>query len=305
MSDRVRRFNHLKKCFQGIVLMDEPLSNHTSFRIGGPADYYVYPRNLKDLVKLVDFCHDEQLPRFTIGAGTNLLVSDEGFRGMVIDLSRGFHEIQHRGLIVEAGAGIRLKDVIRYCTERGMSGLENLAGIPGRLGGCLRINAGAWGCEIHDRLQNVQLLDSTGVLEKRDKIEIVSGYRFTNFAEEEILIKAEFILGEDNPVAIERRKESVLRERKAKQPLSLPSAGSVFKRPQGDFAGRLIQEAGCKGLRIGDAMVSKKHANFIVNCRLASARDVLNLIGEVRKAVFRQFGVELELEIHLLGFENT
>lgn len=304
MSDRVRRFNHLKKTFRGIVLMDEPLSNHTSFRIGGPADYYVYPGNLEDLVKLVDFCQDEEIPRFTIGAGTNLLVSDAGFRGMVIDLSRAFNKIQRRGLIVEAGGGMRLKDVIRYCAERGMAGLENLSGIPGRMGGCLRINAGAWGSEIHDRLQSVQLLDRTGVLERREKKEIVSGYRFTNFTDEEILVGGEFYLDEDNPVEIERRQENVLRERKAKQPLSLPSAGSVFKRPQNDFAGRLIQEAGCKGLRIGDAMVSKKHANFIVNCRLASARDVLYLIDEVRKAVFRQFGVELELEIYLLGFEN-
>jgi UDP-N-acetylmuramate dehydrogenase len=294
----------LKQGFRGKIFLGEPLSKHTSFRIGGPADYYVYPKDLEDLGYIVDFCQREQLPRFTIGNGTNLLVSDQGFRGVVIDLSETFNHIQCKGHVVTVGAGVALDELLKYCIQRGLSGLECLVGIPGQVGGAIRLNAGAWGGEIYDRLLSVRFLDRFGTLERRQREEITAGYRYTDLPSDAIIVEAQFHLAEGNPKEMEALQDSYMKERRQKQPLSLPSAGSVFKRPEGDFAGRLIEYAGCKGLRIGDAMVSKKHANFIVNCHLASAEDVIRLMNEIQDRVMKRFGVELEPEIHTLGFTS-
>ena len=282
--------------------MDEPLSEHTNFRIGGPADFYLYPKDLEDLGALVDFCEREGIPRFVIGNGTNLLVSDEGFRGIVIDLSETFTHVSCKGSVVTVGAGVFLRNLLKYCTERGLSGLESLVGIPGQVGGSIFLNAGSYGVEICDRLRSVHLMDRLGTLEKRQQEEITVGYRYTDLPSDGIVVEAQFLLSEGNPKKMESVQEGYLKERREKQPLSLPSAGSVFKRPAGDYAGRLVEEAGCKGLRIGDAMVSKKHANFIVNCHFASAQNVLRLVDEVKERVLERFDIDLELEIHLLGF---
>jgi len=303
MDEKINIFQRLKQVFRGDILIDEPLSAHTYFRIGGPADFYLFPRDLEDLVALLDFCQREEIRRFIIGNGTNLLVHDEGYRGIAVDLSRTFSHLTCKGNVVTAGSGVDLKRLIRYCTVRGLSGLEPLIGIPGQTGGALRINAGAFGGEIYDHLLNIRLLDRYGTLEKREKREISTGYRHTDFPEEVVFVEAQFRLAEGNPKEMESVQKSILKERREKQPLSLPSAGSVFKRPPGDYAGRLIEEAGCKGLRIGDAMVSRKHANFIVNCHFASAQDVLRLINEVRERVYQRFQVELEPEIILVGFD--
>jgi UDP-N-acetylmuramate dehydrogenase len=304
LNEKSNTYQRLRQIFRGKMLIDEPMLKHTSFRIGGNADFYLYPKDLEDLGSVVDFCQREQVNRFIIGNGTNILVSDEGIRGVVIDISETFNQISLKGTIVTAGAGVNLKDLIRYCTQRGLSGFEPLIGIPGQIGGCLRLNAGAYGREVYDCLNNVRLLDASGMMEKRGKKEITVGYRFTSIPEESIVIEAEFSFIEGNPKKMESEQQIFLRERKAKQPLSLPSAGSVFKRPAGDYAGRLIEEAGCKGLRIGDAMVSRKHANFIVNCHLASAQDVLRLMKEVQLRVFKQFRIELNPEIHFVGIKD-
>jgi len=304
MEAQVQQLKRLRQLFRGKILVDEFLSEHTCFRIGGPADFYLYPKDLEDLGALVDFCEREGVSRFTIGNGTNLLVSDEGFRGVVIDLSETFTHIGCKENRVTAGAGVHLSDLLKYCTERGLSGLESLAGIPGQVGGGVFLNAGAYGGEICDRLRSVHLMDRYGTLERHRREEITVGYRYTDLPPDGIVVEAQFLLSEGNPKKMESVQKAYLRERREKQPLSLPSAGSVFKRPAGDYAGRLIEEAGCKGLRIGDAMVSKKHANFIVNCHLASAQDVLRLVEEVKKRVLERFNIELELEIHLLGFSE-
>ena len=295
-------FKRLKQIFRGKILLEEPLSKHTSFRIGGPADYYLFPKDLEDLSSIVDLCHRDQIPRFIIGNGTNLLVSDQGFRGIVIDLSETFSHIQNKGTRVTVGAGVALKELVKYCTARGLSGLEPMVGIPGQIGGGIRLNAGAWGGEVGDHLQSVRILDRFGVMERRQRDEITMGYRYTDLPSDVIIVEAQFGFSEENPKKMENVQEKYMKQRREQQPLSLPSAGSIFKRPPGDYAGRLIEEAGCKGLRIGDAMVSKKHANFIVNCHLASAEDVVRVMKEVQETVFKRFGIELEPEIHMLGF---
>jgi UDP-N-acetylmuramate dehydrogenase len=304
MDEKSKIYQRLRQVFRGKLLVDEPMSLHTSFRIGGNADFYMYPKDLEDLSSVLDFCQRDGIFRFIIGNGTNILVGDEGIRGVVIDLSETFHQINSRGTMVTAGGGVSLKKLLEYCTQRGLSGFERITGIPGQIGGCLCLNAGAFGREISDCLHSVRLLDCFGTLEKREKKEIHWGYRFSDIPEHAVIVEAQFIFTEGNPKQMEREQDSYLRERKTKQPLSLPSAGSVFKRPPGDYAGRLIEEAGCKGLRIGDAMVSRKHANFIVNCHLASARDVIRLIEEVQQRVFNQFKVELNPEIYLIGVES-
>lgn len=176
MDPKVQQYNRLKQAFRGKIVVNEPLSEHTSFRIGGEADYYLYPNDLEDLSSVVDFCQRERISRFTIGNGTNLLVSDRGFKGIVIDISETFTHIHCKGSIVTVGAGVNLKDFLNYCTERGLSGLESLVGIPGQVGGGIRINAGAWGEEIFDHLLNVRMLDRLGMLERRQKDEITVGY---------------------------------------------------------------------------------------------------------------------------------
>jgi len=304
MDEKSKTYQRLRQVFRGKILIDEPMSKHTSFRIGGNSDFYLYPKDLEDLSAVIDFCKRDKINRFVIGNGTNILVSDDGIRGVVIDISETFHQISSKGTIVTVGAGVSLDKLIIYCTQRGLSGFEQLTGIPGQIGGCLRLNAGAFGRETSDCLSNVRLLDGYGTLEKREKKDIRVGYRFTDIAEESIIVEAQFVFTEGNPKQMECEQQVFLRERKSKQPLSLPSAGSVFKRPPGDYAGRLIEETGCKGLRIGDAMVSRKHANFIVNCHLASAQDVLRLVDEVQLRVFKQFGIELTLEVHLIGFQE-
>ena len=239
MDPKVQQYNRLKQAFRGKIVVNEPLSEHTSFRIGGEADYYLYPNDLEDLSSVVDFCQRERISRFTIGNGTNLLVSDRGFKGIVIDISETFTHIHCKGSIVTVGAGVNLKDFLNYCTERGLSGLESLVGIPGQVGGGIRINAGAWGEEIFDYLLNVRMLDRLGMLERRQKDEITVGYRYTDIPSDTIIVEAQFHLSDGHPKQMESIQRTKLKERREKQPLSLPSAGSVFKHPPGDYAGRL------------------------------------------------------------------
>ena len=304
MDRQAQQFQRFRQAVRGKLLVDELLSDHTYFRIGGPADYYFYPKDLEDLGAVVDFCQREEMSQFVIGNGSNLLVSDEGYRGVVIDLSETFTHIHCKGYLVTVGAGVSLQTLLSYCIERGLSGLEILVGIPAQIGGALAMNAGAYGGEIYNHVQSIHLLDKFATLELRKREEITVGYRKTDLPPDGIIIEAQFLLSEGNPKEMEAVQDLHMKERRDKQPLSLPSAGSIFKRPPGDYAGRLIEEAGCKGLRIGDAMVSKKHANFIVNCHFASAQDVLRLIDEVKQRVFNRFQIALELEVHLVGFND-
>jgi UDP-N-acetylmuramate dehydrogenase len=305
MNETTRVFRFLNGAVRGRILTDEPMSAHTSFRIGGPADFYLFPKDPNDLSAALRACTDGGIPRFVIGRGTNLLVADAGFRGVVIDLSEFFSGISGDGPEVTAGAGALLWDLLAYCTERGLSGMEPLAGIPGSVGGGVRLNAGAFGREIRDNLVDVTTAEPDGTLSVRPRDTLGMEYRRTALPPESVVVSARFAFEPGDPQRMKAAQEAILVRRRDKQPLSMPSAGSVFKRPSNDFAGRLIEESGLKGLRIGDAMVSGKHANFIVNIASASASDVKNLIDEVRAGVAVRFGVTLEPEIHFLGFGES
>jgi len=302
MHKKEHIFQKMRKISRGVILVDEPMSRHTSYKIGGPADFFFRPLDYEDVTAVIDFCNREGIPRFIIGNGTNILVSDDGLRGIVMDVSKAFKNISCKGNVVTVGSGVTLNKLIEYCTEMGLAGLEALTGIPGQTGGALMLNAGAFGVEMMDRVVQVKLINQDGVSEILNRNQIEAEYRKTHFPENAVLSEAQIMFEEGNPQAMKSFQDNIVRQRRQKQPLSLPSAGSVFKRPPNDYAGRLIEEAGCKGLRIGDAMVSRKHANFIVNSHLATAQDVLRLIEEVRAKVYKRFQIHLEIEIHLLGF---
>jgi len=294
----------MKQALRGDILTQEPLAGHTTFRIGGPADFYVSPMDLEDLRSALDFSRQEGFRCFVIGRGSNLLVSDDGFRGIVLDLSGAFHQMASSGLVVTAGSGVLLGDLVDFCIRKKLKGIERLAGIPGQVGGGIRMNAGAFGTEVADLLQSVRLIDFSGTLLHIHRDQILMKYRSTDLPADAAIIEADFRMERGDAEEMADTREEILKKRREKQPLSLPSAGSVFKRPPGDFAGRMIEEAGLKGLRIGDAMVSKKHANFIVNCGFATAVDVLRLVEEIQKRVRQMFHVDLEPEIQLLGFDH-
>ena len=292
----------MQQICKGRVLMDELMSKHTYFKIGGPADFYVYPGNMEELVALLDLCKKNGMNVFIIGNGTNLLVSDSGFRGVVIDISKTFNHLQCNGYQIATGAGVTLTNLHRYCKDRGLAGLEPLFGIPGQVGGGVRMNAGAYGTEIFDLITYVKYLDESGMLMTTPAGDIEFGYRYTSIPNTAIVVEVGIQLEDGNPKEIETHQQKYMKRRRISQPLSLPSAGSMFKRPPGDYAGRLIEESGCKGLRIGDAMVSRKHANFIVNCGLATADNVLRLVEEIQNRVFERFQVKLEMEVLKVGF---
>jgi UDP-N-acetylmuramate dehydrogenase len=292
----------LKENLRGAVLVDEILARHTSFKIGGPADFYVIPNDERELATLLGLCQSEEIPRFIIGRGTNLLVNDKGFRGVVIDLSQACRNFQIEDTVVVAGAGILIDDLITRSMASGLSGGEKLSGIPGSIGGAVILNAGAFGTEVKDILASVKLIDADTGIKWLSRDQIIMQYRRTDIAPDAVVLEASFNLRPGSRSEVEPIRADILTARRAKQPLSLPSAGSVFKRPPGDYAGRLIEAAGLKGLRIGDAIVSEKHANFIVNCGTASASDVYRLITEIQEIILKRFGISLEPEIHLLGF---
>ncbi|MBL7073893.1 UDP-N-acetylmuramate dehydrogenase [candidate division KSB1 bacterium] len=293
----------VKRFFRGLVFPDEPLADHTSYGIGGKADLYLVPEDETDLENLFRFVHGRKIPWFVIGNGTNLLVSDRGFRGFVVDLKKGWDRIVVEGQGVRVGAGVGLEKLTSFCARKNLKGLEFLAGIPGTVGGAIIMNAGAFGQEISHKLRTVTAMVPDGRIEVLKKDEIGFGYRQSGTLRKNIMLEACFGLEPGEKELINQRMRQLLKERRQRQPLSLPSAGSVFKSPIDRPAGQLIEEAGLKGIRIGDAMVSKKHANFIVNLARARAEDVLALIEEVKGRVKNRFGVELELEIKLIGFD--
>jgi UDP-N-acetylmuramate dehydrogenase len=292
----------VKEFFKGNISISEPLSRFTTFRIGGPADYYLEPKDRDDLLKLIKYLKEINYPYIIIGNGSNILISDDGIRGAAINLEFGFTKIEVMKNKVFAEAGIRLSKLVDVCIEHSLVGIENLAGIPGTLGGAILMNAGAYGGEISDYIKVVEVLDGTEIKFLK-KEECGFSYRKSNL-EGKIILSAEFELPfGDKTKAKERRKELLLK-RNQSQPVELPNAGSIFKNPSGDYAARLIEQAGLKGLTIGGAKVSEKHANFIVNFNNASANDVLELMKIIRQTVFQKFGIMLEPEIKMIGFDK-
>ena len=282
------------------LLADEPLSRHTSFRIGGPARILACPQSEEELRALLDFCRAEGLTPRILGGGTNVLAPDGGLPGIVIS-TRGLDGLNRiDALSLEAGAGVPLARLAVFARAAGLTGLEFAHGIPGTVGGGMYMNAGAYGGELAQTAVSARFLDLSGKLHTLEGEELGLGYRRSAFmAMDGVIVSARFRLAEGDPEAIGARMRELMERRKASQPLELPSAGSTFKRPVGGYAAALIQNAGLKGLRVGDAAVSEKHSGFVVNLGSATAADVLTLIARVRERVKADSGIELEPEVRI------
>lgn len=284
------------------VKQQEPMSRHTTFRIGGPADFYLCPHSTNEVQEIVEICKEEKLPYFVLGNGSNLLVSDKGYRGVVIQLWKNFSDITVKDCCIQAKAGALLSKVAAEALEAGLTGMEFASGIPGTIGGAAFMNAGAYGGEMKDIIKSVKVLDTQGEVRVLPKEELKMGYR-TSIVKEKgyTVLSVELELTRGNQEEIRNTMEDLKERRTSKQPLEMPSAGSTFKRPEGYFAGKLIMDSGLRGFSVGGAQVSEKHCGFVVNKGGATAMDVLNLIREVQRRVKKQFGVDLETEVRFLG----
>jgi UDP-N-acetylmuramate dehydrogenase len=287
--------------FMGDIHQHIPMSELTSFRIGGPADLILFPSCVKDLQMVMSLFGQEGVKALPLGNGTNILVSDRGVREPLISLSHGFREIKSEGTKVTAGGGVGLAQLLRFGADSALNGLEPLAGIPGTVGGAIKMNAGIRGTEIGNVVSSLMIIDSSGQIRRLKRDEVHFGYRSIDLPKETIILQGEFSLQKGKAEDIKERMEAILRTRSKTQPLSLPSAGSIFRNPRGIPAGQLIEELGLKGYRIGDAMVSTIHANFIVNLGAACAKDVIGLIDVIRERVYQEIGITLELEVEIIG----
>lgn len=280
----------------------EPMYLHTSWRIGGPADILVEPGGTEDLKAVTTYAARFGLALTVIGAGTNLLVKDGGISGVVVKIAGGFSGIRLDGETIFAGAGSKLNRLALAARDAGLGGFEFAAGIPGTVGGAVFMNAGAYGSSVGERVLGITCIDYQGNLHHLEGGQMDWGYRKSSLQERDLIVLEAVLKGfrrDRELVAMDI--EKIIGSRKARQPLEYPSAGSVFKNPPGNYAGKLIQESGCQGLRVGDAQVSTKHANFIVNLGRATAADILELITAVRERVLAQYGVSLEMEVKVLG----
>lgn len=290
----------LGRLLQAGVRENEPMALHTSWQVGGAADYYLLPADETELQEIVRYCKREGLPLFVFGNGTNLLVRDGGIRGLVAQIGAPFNYIYREGELLRAGAGVSLTSLARRAAKEGLQGCGFGAGIPGSLGGALVMNAGAFGSYIGSLVEEVRLVCPDGGAISLGSEELVFGYRRSNLAGKGIIVEALLRLKQGEPAALAEEVESYLAERRRRHP-SQPSAGSVFRNPPGRPAGGLIEEAGGKGLSVGPAQVSEKHANFIVNNGGATAADIEELIGVVRRRVKDRFAVELQTEVRIIG----
>lgn len=289
---------------QGEIRYDEPMSRHTSWRVGGPAETFFVPASLDDLAMfLADL--DTDVPLFWHGVGTNLLVRDGGLPGVVISATKMLRHMDRVGALrVKAGAGVPCTQLARQCIRWQLGPSEFFAGIPGTVGGALAMNAGAHGGETWERVESVQTIDRGGELHERSPDEYDVAYRSVTGPRNEWFVEATFLFDPDVTPSMQKMK-TMLERRRSTQPLGLPSCGSVFRNPPGNFSAKLIEEAGLKGHRIGGAEVSTKHANFIINRDDASARDIEDLIEHVRKTVFEIHGVRLQHEVRIVGEART
>ena len=295
-------FQNVADRLSGFSVLNADMSKYTTFRMGGPADILIQPRNEEELLLSLELCKGGGVPYYIIGNGSNLLVRDKGIRGAVIRIAENFASVSIEGNAVRANTGVLLSALANLTLKNGLMGLEWAAGIPGTFGGALAMNAGAYGGEISSCVKSVRVLRGGEISD----IKVKDGdfaYRFSRFAYPECIALAGTLELQPDDGGANERKLKYSAERKSKQPLSFPSAGSVFKRPEGYFAGALIESAGLKGYSIGGAQVSEKHAGFIINTGGATARDVLDLIDYVKARVLENSGVALEPEIKIIGEE--
>ena len=287
------------KGFEGIVRLDEPLAMHTWFQLGGPAEYFAEPGDPDELIALVKRCREEEIPMRTLGRGSNILVRDEGVPGVVLRLAaESFSKISVDGRSIIAGGGAALGHTVTTAVHRGLAGLESLVGVPGTLGGALHGNAGTHGGDIGQWVDRATVVTDAGEICRRTRDELVFGYRESSL-DELVILEAAFELEEDDPKELARRMQKHWIVKKAAQPMGHQCAGCVFKNPRGTTAGELIEEAGLKGTRIGGAVVSDRHAGFIIAEPECTSQDVLRLIDLVHGQVHERLGVELERELEV------
>ncbi|WP_434309543.1 UDP-N-acetylmuramate dehydrogenase [Hominifimenecus sp. rT4P-3] len=287
---------------EAAFLQNEPMSRHTTFQVGGPATLFVEPKTVDELTALAGCCRKKEIPHYILGKGSNLLVGDKGYDGVMLHLGSELAACQVDGERIYAEAGISLAQLAKQACAAGLTGLEFAAGIPGSLGGAVTMNAGAYGGEMKDVLTAVQVLTEAGDLIWLTPEQMRMGYRTSAVPEEHYVVTAaEFQLKDGCIETIKERMAELAAMRRAKQPLEYPSAGSTFKRPAGYFAGKLIQDTGLSGFSVGGAQVSEKHCGFVINRGDATASDILSLCREVAQRVREKFGVELEMEIRCLG----
>ena len=279
------------------VRINEPMNRHTTFRIGGPADYFLLPSSSEEVKGILEICKEESLQYFILGNGSNLLVSDEGYRGVIIQLYRNYGGLTVEGTEIRAGAGVLLSQIAATARNESLTGFEFAGGIPGTLGGAVVMNAGAYGGELKDVLKEAVVMDREGNI-----FTVAMGYRTS-------LVKTAGYLVLEAVISLKKGSQEEIRDtmkdladrRISKQPLEYPSAGSTFKRPEGYFAGKLIMDAGLRGYQVGGAQVSEKHCGFVINKGNATAADVCRLMADVQAKVQEQFGVTLEPEVKFLG----
>lgn len=284
------------------IKTEEPLAKHTSFQIGGPADYFLLPEEEGQVADAIKLCKEEKMPFFILGKGSNLLVSDRGYRGVIIKLAGNFSRIEIEGNKVTAQSGASLHKMAERIAEKSLAGFEFASGIPGALGGAVTMNAGAYGGEMKDIICGATVLDTEGRIRQLNKDELRLGYRKSIIQEEHmVVLSASLLLKEGREEDIRAAMAELAKKRKEKQPLEYPSAGSTFKRPEGYFAGKLIMDSGLRGYSVGNAEVSEKHCGFVINKGGATALEVYTLIQDVIRIVYEKQGVRLEPEVRLLG----
>ena len=291
--------------FRGFFREKEELAAHTWYKIGGPADFFALPMTRDALVDLVQRCRELEFPVYFLGDGSNILVSDDGYRGVVISLKGFFNRISISGNVLEIDAGVMLQDLVLFCEQRNLGGLEYLSGIPGTVGGALIMNAGTSNGEIGDRIENVYFIDSDLEASALGKNEISFGYRKAPELQNHVIIGCRLYLEFQEERLLRQRRITQIEKRAAKQPLEYPSCGSVFKRPPENYVGSMVEELGLKGIRHGDAMISEKHGGFIINLGKAKATDVLYLIRMIQEKISKHYSVELEPEVRFVGFEEN
>ncbi len=295
---------HLVRLTGNKISFDCPMAQYTTWRVGGNSEALFKADNAKELRQVITYLNTESIPYFQIGRGSNLLIKDKGIEGMVILLAGSLATIKQErndNLTILTGAGLSLADLMTHCRASGLRGLEYFAGIPGTVGGAVAMNAGAFGKEFGDRVVEIHIITPEGGLETRDKEQLSFTYRHFEIDQGAIIIHVRLKMDRESEDVVAGRISDFLKKRKQNQPLDYPSAGSVFKNPQDEYAGRLIENAGLKGKRIGGAMISEKHANFIVNTGGAMAKDILDLICLTQAEVKKLTGIELEPEIKVIG----
>ena len=284
------------------IVSDEPMRKHTTFRIGGNADIFVRPESKEQIAEILRLCRKQDVPYFILGNGSNLLVGDRGFRGVVINIMDNMNDIKVDGGVIKAQAGAMLIKVSRAARDNSLTGLEFASGIPGTIGGAIYMNAGAYGGEMKDVVTKVTAMDAEGEIYTFGTDELEFSYRHSVIQQRDLIVldvTMKLVAGDQK--IIDDRMSELAVARRTKQPLEYPSAGSTFKRPEGYFAGKLIMDAGLRGYRVGDAQVSEKHCGFVVNRGNATADDVIKLIDDVKAKVSEEYDVVLEPEVRMIG----